>query len=153
MRNVMPEIVIQISETLKFSLDWRCLGGQGYRYSIIRSGAAADRRTPLKPGAQLDLASPYAVPRSWRTESPTSLNYAKLCVEPNYTGAAIGWNVGWSCHTSYCIGMIYVEPAFPKIQAGKRLWSTRRWRRQRIERRISWEAWNLEGYWFVVYVK
>ena len=35
------------------------------------------------------------------------------------------WNVGWSCHTSYCIGIIYVEPGFPKIQAGKRLWSSR----------------------------
>ena len=57
---------------------------------MIRSGAAADRRTPLKPGAQLDLASPYAVSRTRRTESPTSLNYAKLCVELNYTGAAIG---------------------------------------------------------------
>ena len=57
---------------------------------LIRSGAAADRRTPLKPGAQLDLASPYAVPRTRRTESPTSLNYAKLCVELIYTGAAIG---------------------------------------------------------------
>ena len=53
---------------------------------LTRSGAAADRRTPLKPGAQLDLASPYAVPRTRRTESPTSLNYAKLCVELNYTG-------------------------------------------------------------------
>ena len=59
-------------------------------YRCIRSGAAADRRTPLKPGAQLDLASPYAVPRTRRTESPTSLNYAKLCVELNYTGVAIG---------------------------------------------------------------
>ena len=58
--------------------------------SLIRSGAAADRRTPLKSGAQLDLASPYAVPRTRRTESPTSLNYAKLCIELNYTGAAIG---------------------------------------------------------------
>ena len=57
---------------------------------ISRSGAAADRRTPLKPGAQLDLVSPYAVPCTRRTESPTSLNYAKLCVELNYTGAAIG---------------------------------------------------------------
>ena len=57
---------------------------------VNRSGAAADRRTPLKPGAQLDLASPYVVPRTRRTESPTSLNYAKLCVELNYTGAAIG---------------------------------------------------------------
>ena len=57
---------------------------------VTRSGAAADRRTPLKPGAQLDLASPYAVPRIRRTESPTSLNYAKLCAELNYTGAAIG---------------------------------------------------------------
>ena len=57
--------------------------------SVTRSGAAADRRTPLKPGAQLDLASSYAVPRTRRTESPTSLNYAKLCVELNYTGAAI----------------------------------------------------------------
>ena len=63
------------------------MGGGGF---IIRSGAAADRRTPLKPGAQLDLASPYAVSRTRRTESPTSLNYAKLCVELNYTGAAIG---------------------------------------------------------------
>ena len=63
------------------------------------------------------------------------------------------WNVGWSCHTSYCIGIIYVKPGFPKIQAGKRLWSTRWWRRQRIERWISWGAWNLEGYRFVVYVK
>ena len=62
----------------------------GLIYTIIRSRAAADRRTPLKPGAQLDLASPYAVPRTKRTESPTSLNYAKLCVELNYTGAAIG---------------------------------------------------------------
>ena len=63
---------------------------QAYLNSNIRSGAAADRRTPLKPGAQLDLASPYAVPRARRTKSPTSLNYAKLCVELNYTGAAIG---------------------------------------------------------------
>ena len=70
---------------------------------IIRSGAAADRRTLLKPGAQLDLASPYAVPRTGRTESPTSLNYAKLCVELNYTGAVIGEMWGCSCHTSYCI--------------------------------------------------
>ena len=59
-------------------------------YPMTRSGADVDRRTPLKPGAQLDLASPYAVPRTRRTESPTSLNYAKLCVELNYTGAAIG---------------------------------------------------------------
>ena len=59
-------------------------------FHVNRSGAAADRRTPLKPGAQLDVASPYAVPRTRRTESPTSLNYAKLCVELNYTGAAIG---------------------------------------------------------------
>ena len=57
---------------------------------MIRSGAAADRRTPLKPGAQLDLASPYAAPCTRRTESPMSLNYAKLYVELNYTGAAIG---------------------------------------------------------------
>ena len=60
------------------------------QFAITRSGAAADRRTLLKPGAQLDLASPYAVSRIGRTESPTSLNYAKLCVELNYTGAAIG---------------------------------------------------------------
>ena len=59
-------------------------------FLVYRSGAAADRHTPLKPGAQLGLASPYAVPRTRRTESPTSLNYAKLCVELNYTGAAIG---------------------------------------------------------------
>ena len=59
-------------------------------FIVIRSAAAADRRTPLKPGAQLDLASPYAVPRARRTESPTSLNYAKLCVELNYTGTANG---------------------------------------------------------------
>ena len=55
--------------------------------AINRSGAAADWRTLLQLGAQLDLASSYAVPR---TESPTSLNYAKLCVELNHTGAAIG---------------------------------------------------------------
>ena len=58
--------------------------------SVIRSGAAADRRTPLKPGAQLDLASPYAVPRTRRMESSTSLNHAKVCVELHDTGAAIG---------------------------------------------------------------
>ena len=120
---------------------------------VNRSGAAAERRTLLKPGAQLDLASPYAVPRIGRTESPSSLNYAKLCVELNYTGAAIGEMWGWSCHTSYCIWIIYVEPGFPKIQAGKRLWSIRWWRRQRIERRISWEAGNLESCWFVLYAK
>ena len=57
---------------------------------ITRSGAAADRRTPLKSSAQLDLASPYAVSRTRRTESPMSLNYAKSCIELNYTGAAIG---------------------------------------------------------------
>ena len=61
-------------------------------------------------------------------------------------------NVGRSCHASYCIWMICVEPGFPGIQAGKYLWSTR-WRcRQSIERRISWEAGTLESYWFVVYV-
>ena len=58
---------------------------------VTRSRAAADRRTLLlKPGAQLDLASPYAVARTGRTESSMSLNYAKLCIELNYTGAAIG---------------------------------------------------------------
>ena len=31
---------------------------------------------------------------------------------------------------------------FPEIQAGKRWWSTRWLRRQRIERQISWEAGN-----------
>ena len=55
-----------------------------------RSGAAADRRTVLKWSAQVDLATSYAVPRTGRTESPTSLNYAKVCVELNYFGAAIG---------------------------------------------------------------
>ena len=60
------------------------------QWVINRLGAAADRRTPLKPGAQLDLLSPYAVPRTRRTESHTTLNYAKLCVELNYTGTAIG---------------------------------------------------------------
>ena len=49
---------------------------------------------------------------------------------------------------SYYIAIIHVEPVFPKIQAGKRLWSTRWGHRQRIERQISWEACNLEGYWF-----
>ena len=34
------------------------------------SGAAADGRTLLKLGAQLDSASSYAVPRTGRTESP-----------------------------------------------------------------------------------
>ena len=58
--------------------------------TITRSGAAADGRTGLKLGAQLDLTSPYAVPRTGRTESFTSLNYAKLCVELNQTGAVIG---------------------------------------------------------------
>ena len=43
---------------------------------ITRSGAAADWRTLLQLGAQLDLASSYAVPRTGRTESPTSLKYA-----------------------------------------------------------------------------
>ena len=57
---------------------------------VTRSGAAADRRTLLKRSAQLDLASSYAVLCTGRTESPTSLNYAKLYVEMNYTGAAIG---------------------------------------------------------------
>ena len=57
---------------------------------FIRSGSATDRRTLLKLGAQLDLASSYAVQRAGRTESPTSLKYAKLCVELKHTGAAIG---------------------------------------------------------------
>ena len=46
--------------------------------------------TLLELSAQLDLASSYAIPRTERTESPTSLNYAKLWVELNHTGAAIG---------------------------------------------------------------
>ena len=33
-------------------------------------GATADRRTVVQLGAQLDLASSYAVPRTGRTESP-----------------------------------------------------------------------------------
>ena len=57
---------------------------------VNRSGAAADWRTPLELSAQLDLASAYAVPRTGRTQSPTSLNYAKLREELNHTGAAIG---------------------------------------------------------------
>ena len=40
-------------------------------------------------------------------------------------------NVGRACDTWYCILIIkfYIEPGFPEIQAGKRLWSTR-WRRK-----------------------
>ena len=52
-------------------------------------GAAAVRRTVLHLRAQLDLASSYAVPGTGRTESPTSLNYAKLCVELKHTCAVI----------------------------------------------------------------
>ena len=68
-----------------------------------QAGAAADRRTLLKPGAQLDLASPYAVASTGRTESSMSLNYAKLCVELNYTGAAIGemWGDLAICHAVF----------------------------------------------------
>ena len=58
--------------------------------TMIRSGAATDRRAVLKPGAELDLASSYAIPCTGRMQSPTSLNYAKLCVELNPTGVAIG---------------------------------------------------------------
>ena len=53
-------------------------------------------------------------------------------------------NMGRSCHTSYCTCIVYVEPRFPEIQAGKHLWLTHWWRRQRIERRLSWEAGNSE---------
>ena len=56
---------------------------------FIRWGTAADRRAVLQLGAQLDLASSYAAPRTGRTESPTSINKAKLCVELNHTGAVI----------------------------------------------------------------
>ena len=40
-------------------------------------------------------------------------------------------NVGRACDTWYCILIIkfYIEPGFPEIQAGKRLWLTR-WRRK-----------------------
>ena len=63
------------------------------------------------------------------------------------------WNVGRSCHASYCVLIFCVGPGFPEIQAGKRVWSTRWWRRQRIERWISWEAGNLGNYWCVMYIK
>ena len=63
-------------------------------FELSRSGAAADRRAVLKLGAQLDLTSSYSVPRTGRMGfpiiSPMSLNYAKLCVELNHTGTAIG---------------------------------------------------------------
>ena len=67
-----------------------CVLYEYFVFYITRSGAAADRRAVFKLGAQLDLASPYAVPRTGRTEFHTSLNYAKLCVEMNHTGAPIG---------------------------------------------------------------
>ena len=81
-----------------------------------RSGAAADRRTPLKPGAQLDLASPYAVPRTRRTESPTSLNYAKLCVELNYTGAAIGEMWGDLVIRHIVLELFMLNRGFPRFR-------------------------------------
>ena len=67
---------------------------------VTRSAAAADQRTLLKLGAQLELSSSYAVSRTGRTESPTALNYAKLCVELNYTGVVIGEMCDFSvfCH-------------------------------------------------------
>ena len=77
--------------------------GLGKHSRFNRSGATADRRTVLKLSTQLDLVSPYAVPRIWLTESPTSLNYAKLCVELNQTGAAIGemWGELATGHTVF----------------------------------------------------
>ena len=68
---------------------WDFVKYQSYRIAISRSGTATDRRTVLKISTQIDLASSYAVPRIGWTESPTILNYAKLCVELNQTGAAI----------------------------------------------------------------
>ena len=60
------------------------------KFAVGMSRAVADRRTVLKLGAQLDLASSYAVPHTRRSESPTALNYAKLCKELNHIGAAMG---------------------------------------------------------------
>ena len=75
-------------------------------------------------------------------ERNTSLNYAKLCVELNYTGAVIGeWGdlvnviLYWNnlCWTG-----------ISQDSGGKAFVMHRWWRRQRIERQISWEACNLE---------
>ena len=78
----------------------------------IRSGAAAGWRTVLK----LDLASSYAVLRTGRTESLTSLNYAKLCVELNHTGAAIGEMWGDLAISHFVFEQFVWNRGFPRFR-------------------------------------
>ena len=84
--------------------------------AVNRSGAAADRRAILKPGAQLDLASSYAVPRTGRTESPTSLNYSRLCVELNHSGAAIGEMWGDLVRRHIVFELFMLNRGFPRFR-------------------------------------
>ena len=77
-----------------------------------RSEAAADRRTVL----QLDLASSYAVPRTGWTESPTSLNHGKLCIELNHTGAVVGEMWGDLAIRHFVFEYFMLNRGFPKFR-------------------------------------